>query len=49
VSEEISETRDVDDRTRLAEEARTHIEERAADLRAAKVPIETEPPTVFRP
>jgi hypothetical protein len=49
VSEEISETRDIDDRSRLAEEARTHIEKQAADLRAAKVPIETEPLTVFRP
>jgi len=38
-----------DDQARLAEEARALVERQAAELRAAKVPIETEPPTVYRP
>jgi hypothetical protein len=49
MSEERDETRQIDDRSRLTDEARTLVEKQAADLRAAKVPIATEPPTVFRP
>jgi len=42
-------TRDIDDRERLAEEARAQAERMAKELRAAKVPIEAEPPTGYRP
>jgi hypothetical protein len=49
VTEEAGDARDPDDPARLADEARALIEKQAADLRAAKVPIETEPPTVYRP
>ena len=41
--------RERDDPARLADEARAQIEKQAADLRAAKVPIETEPPATYRP
>ncbi len=41
--------RDKDDPERLAEEAKAQVEKQAADIRAAKVPIEIEPPTSFRP
>ena len=41
--------RDLNDPARLAEEARAQIEKYAAEIRAAKSPIETEPPTIFRP
>lgn len=41
--------RDLDDPSRLADEAREGREKMAAELRAAKVPIETEPATVYRP
>jgi hypothetical protein len=41
--------RDKDDPSRLAEEAASQVAKQAADLRAVKVPIETEPPTTFRP
>lgn len=41
-------TRALDDPDRLADEAKAQMEKHAADLRAAKVPIETEPPTVYR-
>ncbi|MGH2378588.1 MAG: hypothetical protein ACRDGT_08925 [Candidatus Limnocylindria bacterium] len=43
------EERDKDDPERLAEEARAQVERMSADLRKAKVPIETEPPTAYRP
>ena len=49
VSEQRDDTRDIDDPARLADEARAHIDEMAADVRAATVPIETEPPTLYRP
>jgi len=41
--------RDRDDPQRLAEEARALVERQAAELRAVKVPIETEPPAPYRP
>jgi hypothetical protein len=41
--------RDIDDPMRLAHEAREAAEKAAVELRASPVPIETEPPTVFRP
>jgi hypothetical protein len=41
--------RDRDDKTLLAEQAREQIEKHAAELRAAKVEIATEPPTTYRP
>jgi hypothetical protein len=40
---------DKDDPGRLADEARQQVERMSADLRKAKVPIETEPPTAYRP
>lgn len=49
MAEERGDTRDRDDPARLADEARANIEKQAADLRATKVPIETEPPTAYRP
>ena len=49
LSEERSETRDLNDPARLADEAKAQMEKQAADLRAAKVPTPTEPPTVYRP
>ncbi len=47
--EEKVETRDRDDPTLLAEQAREQIQKHAADLRAAKVPIATEPPATYKP
>ena len=41
--------RPIDDPARLAEEARALIETQAAEIRRAVVPIETEPPTTYRP
>jgi hypothetical protein len=41
--------RDLDDPARLADEAREQRERMAAELRAAGVPIATEPATTFRP
>lgn len=38
-----------DDPARLADEAREQREKMASDLRSAKVPIETEPATTYRP
>lgn len=38
-----------DDPARLADEAREQREKMAAELRAARVPIETEPVTTYRP
>ena len=40
---------DIDDPTLLAQQAREGIEKSAAELRKARVPIATEPPTVYRP
>jgi len=40
--------KDIDDPVRLAEEARENIQKAATDLRAQRLPIATEPPTVFR-
>ena len=41
--------RDIDDPARLADEARDIVQKAATELRAQRLPIETEPPTVFRP
>ena len=38
-----------DDPEVLATQARESIEKNAAEIRKARVPIETEPPTVYRP
>jgi hypothetical protein len=40
---------DINDPELLAQQAREAIEKSAADLRRARVAIETEPPTVYRP
>jgi hypothetical protein len=40
---------DVNDPELLATQAREAIEKSAAELRKQKVPIATEPPTVYRP
>ncbi|HEY3126531.1 MAG TPA: hypothetical protein VGK07_05685 [Candidatus Limnocylindria bacterium] len=42
-------TRPVDDPARLADEARATVEKNATELRKQRVPIATEPPTVYRP
>jgi len=42
------EERNIDDPARLADEARENAEKAASELRAQRVPIETEPPTVFK-
>ncbi|HKY51135.1 MAG TPA: hypothetical protein VJP45_07750 [Candidatus Limnocylindria bacterium] len=42
-------TRPIDDPARLAEEAREIVEKNAAEIRKQRVPIATEPPTVYRP
>jgi len=49
MEEKAPETRDKDDPTLLAEQAREQVLKHAADLRSAKVPIETEPPATYRP
>ena len=41
--------KDINDPELLAQQAREAIEKSAADLRKTRVPIETEPPTVYRP
>lgn len=41
--------RDIDDPTRLVEEAAAQREKMAAELRSAELPIETEPATIYRP
>jgi hypothetical protein len=41
--------RSIDDPTRLADETREIVQKAAMELRAQRIPIETEPPTVFRP
>jgi hypothetical protein len=45
----VEDERDKDDPGRLAEEACAQVERQTAELRKAKVPIETEPPSVYRP
>jgi hypothetical protein len=42
-------TRPIDDPARLADEARAIVEKNATEIRKQRVPIATEPPTVFRP
>ena len=49
VEREERDVHDRDDPRRLAEEARALVERQAAELRAVKVPIETEPPAPYRP
>jgi hypothetical protein len=46
---EQEDTRPIDDPARLADEARATVEKNAAELRKQRVPIATEPPTVYRP
>lgn len=41
--------RNIDDPARLADEAREIVQKAATELRAQRIPIETEPPTVFKP
>ncbi len=41
--------RPIDDPLRLADEARADREKAAAELRAARIPIDTEPATTYRP
>jgi hypothetical protein len=41
--------RSIDDAARLAEEARENVRKAASELRATRLPIETEPPTTFDP
>jgi hypothetical protein len=40
--------RNIDDPARLADEAREIVQKAATELRAQRIPIETEPPTTFR-
>jgi hypothetical protein len=42
-------TRPIDDPARLADEARATVEKNAVELRKQRIPIATEPPTVYRP
>jgi hypothetical protein len=42
------EERNIDDPVRLADEARENVQKAATELRAQRLPIETEPPTVFK-
>jgi hypothetical protein len=42
-------TRPIDDPARLGDEARATIEKNATEIRKQRVPIATEPPTVYRP
>jgi len=44
-----TDTRPIDDPARLADEARATVEKNATEIRKQRVPIATEPPTVFRP
>ena len=44
-----TDTRDIDDPSRLADEAREQREKMAAELRAASLRIEVEPATTYRP
>jgi hypothetical protein len=43
------EERDADDPARLADEALENVQKAANELRAHGIPIETEPPTIYRP
>jgi hypothetical protein len=45
----VTDERPIDDPARLADEARELVRKQAEEIRAARVPIETEPPTAFRP
>jgi len=40
--------RSIDDPARLADEAREIVQKAATELRAQRIPIETEPPTTFK-
>jgi hypothetical protein len=40
--------RNIDDPARLADEAREIVQKAATELRAQRIPIETEPPTIFK-
>jgi hypothetical protein len=42
-------TRPIDDPARLADETRAIVEKNATEIRKQRIPIATEPPTVFRP
>jgi len=42
------EERNIDDPVRLSDEAHENLQKAASELRAQRVPIETEPPTVFK-
>jgi hypothetical protein len=44
-----TEERNIDEPALLAEQARDNVEKAATELRAQRVPIATEPPTVFKP
>jgi hypothetical protein len=41
--------RSIDDPARLADEAREIIAKAATEIRAQRISIETEPPTIFKP
>jgi len=41
--------RPIDDPARLADEARATVEKNATEIHKQRVPIATEPPTVYRP
>lgn len=49
MTEEHTDTRDLDDPARLAEERAAQVDKEAAEIRRVVVPIETEPPPTFRP
>ncbi|HEY8823504.1 MAG TPA: hypothetical protein VIP07_01335 [Candidatus Limnocylindria bacterium] len=40
--------RNIDDPARLADETREIVQKAATELRAQRIPIETEPPTIFK-
>jgi len=40
--------RNIDDPARLADEAREIVQKAATELRAQRIPIDTEPPTIFK-
>jgi hypothetical protein len=42
-------TRPIDDPARLADEARAAVDKNATEIRKQRIPIATEPPTVYRP
>jgi len=42
-------TRPIDDPAGLADEARATVEKNATEIRKQRVPVATEPPTVYRP